>query len=95
MEHYLHHILGCLWGPNLSHEIWNNVIEKGEMKLARWKLQYLSRGCRLTLINSILDSLPTYMMPEFPIPKSVVTRLDKDRRKFFVKETVRGRLQLG
>ena len=34
------------------------------------------------MINSVLDSLPTYMMSVFPIPKSVITRLDKIRRKF-------------
>ena len=71
-----------LGAKSQSYEIWNNVVEKCEMKLARWKSQYLSRGGRLTLINSVLDSLPTYMMSVFPIPKSVITRLDKIRRKF-------------
>ena len=50
-----------------SYEIWNKVVEKCEMKLARWKSQYLSRGGRHTLINSVLDALPTYMMSVFPI----------------------------
>ncbi|KAG5632295.1 hypothetical protein H5410_004012 [Solanum commersonii] len=64
-----------------SCEIWNKVVEKCEMKLARWKSQYLSRGGRLTLINLILDSLPTYMMSVFPIPQIVIDRLDKIIRK--------------
>ena len=31
------------------------MVEKCEMKLARWKSQYLSRGGRLTLVKSGLD----------------------------------------
>ncbi|WMV25761.1 hypothetical protein MTR67_019146 [Solanum verrucosum] len=54
----------------------------GGEKLARWKTQYLSRGGRLTLINSVLDALPTYMMSLFPIPAGVIKRLDRIRRNF-------------
>lgn len=49
-------------------EIWNEVLERCDRKLSRWKSQYLSLGGRLTLINSVLDALPTYMMSLFPIP---------------------------
>lgn len=38
-------------------EIWNGVIERCERRLSRWKAQYLSRGGRLVLINSVLDAL--------------------------------------
>ncbi|KAG5591552.1 hypothetical protein H5410_042066 [Solanum commersonii] len=37
--------------------------------------QYLSLGGKLTLINAVLDSLPTYVMFLFPIPISVVKKL--------------------
>ncbi|KAG5587194.1 hypothetical protein H5410_047628 [Solanum commersonii] len=94
LEHCVHRILGCLWELKLSHEIWNNVVEKCEMKLARWKSQYLSRSGRLTLINSVLDSLPTYMMSVFPIPKRVINRLDKIRRKSLWQGNNERRLQL-
>ncbi|WMV33279.1 hypothetical protein MTR67_026664 [Solanum verrucosum] len=71
-----------LGAKSTSLEIWNGVIEKCEMKLARWKSRYLSLGGRLTLINSVLDALPTYMMSLFPIPPGVINRLDSIRRKF-------------
>ncbi|WMV34938.1 hypothetical protein MTR67_028323 [Solanum verrucosum] len=71
-----------LGAKSMSIDIWNNVIEKCEKKLARWKTQYLSMGGRLTLINSVLDALPTYMMTLFPIPLGVTKRLDSIRRKF-------------
>lgn len=42
---------------------------------------FVTRG-RLTLINSILDALPTYMLSLFNILQVVVQRLDKIRRNF-------------
>ena len=62
--------------------IWNPVIEKREKKLTRWKSQYISLGGRVTIINSVLDALPTYMMSIFPIPNGVIQRHDKIRRDF-------------
>lgn len=43
-----------------SSGIGNGVIEKMEKRLASWKMQYLSKGGRLTLINNVLDNIPTY-----------------------------------
>lgn len=71
-----------LGAKSKSTAIWNNVLEKCEKKLSKWKCQYLSMGGRLTLINSVLDSLPTYMMSLFPIPAGVIQRLDNIRRNF-------------
>lgn len=62
-----------LGAKSMSKEIWNNVIEKCEKKLARWKGQYLSLGGRVTFINSVLDAMPTYMMSLFPIPAGLLT----------------------
>lgn len=72
-----------LGAKSKSKEIWDTVTEKCEKKLSRWKAQYLSLGGRLTLINTILDALLTYMLSLFPTPASVVQRLGKIRRSFF------------
>ncbi|XP_075084825.1 uncharacterized protein LOC142168065 [Nicotiana tabacum] len=53
---------------NKSLEVWNGVVEKFKNKLASWKRQYLYMGGRLTLINSVLDSIPTYL--NVPCPNS-------------------------
>lgn len=50
---------------NKSRGIWNRVVEKCEKRLTKWKSRYLSLGGRLTLINSLMDALPSYMMPSF------------------------------
>ena len=52
--------------------------------MVSWKSQYLSLGGRLTLINSVLDSMPAYMMSVFPIPDGVIDRLDAIRRNFLL-----------
>jgi hypothetical protein len=46
--------------------IWDGVIEKIERCLAHWKMMYLSKGGRITLIKSTLSNLPTYFMSLFP-----------------------------
>lgn len=63
-----------------SKGMWNKVSEK--CALSKWKSQYMSRGGRLTLISSVLDALPTYMMYVFPTPDYVIQRIDALRRNF-------------
>ena len=48
--------------------IWEPVMERFEKKLSGWRANYLSKGGRLTLIRSVLSSMPTYFLSLFPIP---------------------------
>ena len=43
----------------------------------------LSVGGRLVLINSILSSLPMFMMSFFEIPRGILKKLDYFRSRFF------------
>ncbi|WMV52976.1 hypothetical protein MTR67_046361 [Solanum verrucosum] len=72
-----------LGAKNKELEEWSEVLERSERKLTRWKSQYLSLGGRVTLIKSVLDALPTYMLSLFPLPKSIGKKLNKLRRVFF------------
>ncbi|WMV31905.1 hypothetical protein MTR67_025290 [Solanum verrucosum] len=76
---YLGMPLGAM---NRSSQVWNVIVEKFERRLASWQQQYLSLGGRLTLINSVLDSIPTYFMSLLLMPAKVKQRLDKIRRDF-------------
>ena len=42
--------------------VWDSVEERFRKRLASWKIQYISMGGRLTLIRSILSSLPIYYL---------------------------------
>jgi hypothetical protein len=53
-----------------------------ERKLSGWQRMYLSTGGRVTLIESTLESLPTYYLSLFPIPSSVALRINKIQRDF-------------
>jgi hypothetical protein len=46
-------------------------------------VKHLSYGGRLILINSVLSSLPMFMMSLFEIPKGVFKKLDLYRSRFF------------
>ena len=60
----------------LSNNDWVRIQERFEQRLSSWKEKNLSTGGRLTLINSVLSSLPMYMMFFFEIPKGVRKKLD-------------------
>lgn len=48
-------------------------------RISTWQLQYLSLGVGLTLISSVLDSMPTYFKSLFSFPKKAQDRI---RRNF-------------
>ena len=67
----------------LSNSDWLKIQECFEKRLSSWKGKNLSTGGRLTLINSVLNSLPMYMMSSFEISKGVWKKLDYFRSRFF------------
>lgn len=60
--------------------IWKNILWNCDKRLANWKRQQLSRGGKLVLLNSFLDSFPTHTMTLSPMPANVEKRLDTIRR---------------
>ena len=67
----------------LSNSDWLKIHERFEKRLSSWKGKHLSTGGCLTLINSVLSSLPMYMMSFFEIPKGVRKKLDYFRSRYF------------
>jgi hypothetical protein len=67
----------------LSNKDWRLVEERFQKKLSSWKGKLLSYGGRIVLINSVLSSLPMFMMSFFRIPKGVREKLDYYRSRFF------------
>jgi hypothetical protein len=59
----------------LSNTDWLTVEERFEKRLSCWKGKNLLLGGRLSLFNSVLSSLPMYMMSFFSIPKGVLKSL--------------------
>ena len=66
-----------------SMRVWDKVEEKFRKRLALWKIQYISKGGRLTLIRSTLSNKSIYLMSLFRMLKGVIKRLEKIKRDFF------------
>ena len=62
---------------------WRHIEERFEKRLIGWKGKMLSVGGRLVLINSVLSSLPMFMLSFFGIPKGVLRKLEYLRSRFF------------
>ncbi|GJR75652.1 hypothetical protein Tco_0088017 [Tanacetum coccineum] len=56
---------------------WNKVIQKVTINLSTWKAKSLSVGGRLTLLKSVLGSLPTYYVSLFKAPGGVLSHLER------------------
>ncbi|XP_022042042.1 uncharacterized protein LOC110944703 [Helianthus annuus] len=75
--------LGVYVGSKM-HKIdsWKAVFDVFESRLALWKASVLSIGGRVTLIKSVLESIPNYFLSLFKAPVGVVKGLEKITRKF-------------
>lgn len=69
----------------------NLLVEKFYNKLAGWKANFLSFAGRLTLIKSVLISVPVYFMTIAKLPAKTVKELTKVMRKFLWGETDKDR----
>ena len=63
-----------------SLSVWDVVEERFHKRLALWKIQYIFKGGRITLIHSMLVSMPLYIISLFRIPRAVSMRLENIQR---------------
>ncbi|KAM7480816.1 hypothetical protein LguiB_005399 [Lonicera macranthoides] len=76
--------LGMPLGDNpIRVGFWNPVVEKISKRLEGWLKGCLSKGGRLTLIQSVLESIPIYYLSLFKMPISVCNTIEKMMRDFF------------
>jgi hypothetical protein len=67
----------------LRNNDWQGVIDRFEKRISTWKAKFLSSGGRLVLLNSVLSSLPIFMMSFFEIPTDILKKLDAIQSRFF------------
>ncbi|GKA51027.1 RNA-directed DNA polymerase, eukaryota, reverse transcriptase zinc-binding domain protein [Tanacetum coccineum] len=76
--------LGTKIGGVMSRvEAWKEVVDKVTSRLSKWKMKSLSIGGRLTLLKSVLGSIPIYHMSIYRVPKRVLLVLESIRSHFF------------
>nr|GEU48517.1 RNA-directed DNA polymerase, eukaryota [Tanacetum cinerariifolium] len=77
--------LGVHVGCNMTRcSNWDAIFQKFSSKLTLWNARLLSTGGRLSLINSVLGSLPTYYMSLYKVPVFVCNKLESMRNNFFI-----------
>ncbi|GJX03841.1 RNA-directed DNA polymerase, eukaryota, reverse transcriptase zinc-binding domain protein, partial [Tanacetum coccineum] len=77
---YLGSKVGCLMSRIQS---WSEIVNNILTRLSKWKLKTLSIGGRLTLLKSVLGSLPIYHMSLFKVPTKVLLNMESIRCHFF------------
>ncbi|MFS7950995.1 putative RNA-directed DNA polymerase [Helianthus anomalus] len=76
--------LGLKVGANMNRvSNWRPIFDIFESRLALWKSTLLSFGGRITLIRSVLESLPSFYFSLYRAPKQVVADLEKLMRGFW------------
>ncbi|GJW40857.1 retrovirus-related pol polyprotein from transposon TNT 1-94 [Tanacetum coccineum] len=82
--------LGVMAGTSmLKIKAWDMIVDRISVRLSKWKVKTLSVRGRLTLIKSVLGSLPTYYFSLFKVPSGVLKNLESLRSNFF-RGNVRG-----
>nr|GEY58351.1 RNA-directed DNA polymerase, eukaryota [Tanacetum cinerariifolium] len=64
-------------------QAWKKVVDKVKYRLSKWKIKALSIGGRLTLLESVLGSIPIYHMSIFRVPSKVLQAMESLRGHFF------------
>ena len=77
------HYLGMPIGVKPSSwVVWEPLISKFKAKLSKWNHKNLSMGDKVTLIKSVLNALPIYLLSFFKIPQRIVDKLLSLQRNF-------------
>ncbi|GJS44823.1 putative RNA-directed DNA polymerase, eukaryota, reverse transcriptase zinc-binding domain protein [Tanacetum coccineum] len=63
---------------------WDVITNKFSSKLSHWKTRMIFVGGRLSLIKSVLSSLPTYFFSLYKAPVSLCSKLESMRNNFFI-----------
>lgn len=63
-------------------KIWYLIVDKFKSKLTIWRGIFLSLASRITLINSIMSSLPIFLFYFYKAPISILKDIDKIRKLF-------------
>ncbi|KAJ9555268.1 hypothetical protein OSB04_009882 [Centaurea solstitialis] len=62
---------------------WKAALDKFQKRLDSWKSRFVSFGGRLTLVKSVLGSLPLYYFSMFRAPSGVIKECERVRCRFF------------
>nr|GEY48750.1 RNA-directed DNA polymerase, eukaryota, reverse transcriptase zinc-binding domain protein [Tanacetum cinerariifolium] len=76
--------LGSMVGGRMHRlHSWDDAVDRVRNRLSKWKMKMLSSGGRLTLVKSVLGSMPIFHMSLFKVPAGFLHKLESIRKHFF------------
>nr|GEZ29439.1 RNA-directed DNA polymerase, eukaryota, reverse transcriptase zinc-binding domain protein [Tanacetum cinerariifolium] len=76
--------LGSIVGGNMNRlHAWNDIVDRIKRHLSKCKMTSFSIGGRLTLVKSVLGSMPIFHMAMFNVPAGVISMHEMIRSHFF------------
>ncbi|GJW20661.1 RNA-directed DNA polymerase, eukaryota [Tanacetum coccineum] len=76
--------LGSMVGGRMHRlHSWDDTVDRVRNRLSKWKMKMLSSGGRLTLVKSVLGSMPIFHMSLFKVPSGILHKLESIRKHFF------------
>ena len=63
-------------------QMFNEVLDKAISRARSWKAKILSQASIITLVKSVLASIPTYTASTFYLSKNIFSKIDSCLRKF-------------
>lgn len=81
-QHYIY--LGISTNVGRSKEaIFRVLVDRVEKKIKDWKSRSLSQAGKLTLLKSVVQSIPTYLMGVFYLPNNIIKRIETAMSRFW------------
>ncbi|KAL8549530.1 hypothetical protein ACS0TY_008385 [Phlomoides rotata] len=56
--------------------IFRSLVDRVTKKVKDWKSKILSQAGKLTIVKSVVQAIPTYLMPCFIIPKTIIEQIE-------------------
>ncbi|GJT47412.1 RNA-directed DNA polymerase, eukaryota, reverse transcriptase zinc-binding domain protein [Tanacetum coccineum] len=77
--------LGSIVGGDMNKlQTWNDIVDRVKRRLSKWKMTTLSIRGRLTLVKSVLGSIPIFHMAMFKVLSGVLRTLESIRSHFLM-----------
>ena len=70
-------------GDSRKLSFWKPVLDRIVARLSSWNNKFLSFGCRLVLLKSVLSSLPVYFLSFFKAPTGIISSIESLFKFFF------------
>lgn len=71
----------------VTKQTYKDLISRMQARFAAWENKFLSMAGRVVLVQSVLSSIPNYLMQTVFLPENVVNELNKMIRSFLWGET--------